>query len=88
MYITALVVDALAPSFGSEKNFGRSLQLVAYGSTPTLVAGLFQILPLLASIESVATQAEQFSQQAAAHQAYILDHTPPKLRAILLTSPQ
>lgn len=50
MYITALVVDALAPSFGSEKNFGRSLQLVAYGSTPTLVAGLFQILPLLASI--------------------------------------
>lgn len=50
MYVTALVVDALAPSFGSEKNFGRSLQLVAYGSTPSLVAGLFQILPLLAGI--------------------------------------
>jgi len=50
VYITAFVVDALAPSFGSEKNFGRSMQLVAYGATPTLVAGLFMILPLLATI--------------------------------------
>ena len=50
MYITAFVVDALAPSFGSEKNFGRSFQLVAYGATPGLVAGLFAILPLLAGI--------------------------------------
>jgi hypothetical protein len=50
VYITAFVVDALAPSFGSEKNFGRSFQLVAYGATPGLVAGLFAILPLLAGI--------------------------------------
>ena len=50
VYITAFVVDALAPSFGSEKNFGRSMQLVAYGATPTLVAGLFMILPVLAGI--------------------------------------
>ena len=50
LFVTAFIVDALAPSFGSEKNMGRSLQLVAYGSTPTLVAGLFQILPFLATI--------------------------------------
>lgn len=50
LYVTAFVVDALAPSFGSEKNMGRSMQLVAYGSTPSLVAGLFLILPLLAGI--------------------------------------
>ncbi|HEY0676774.1 MAG TPA: Yip1 family protein [Chitinophagaceae bacterium] len=50
IYVTALVVDALAPSFASEKNMGRSVQLVAYGSTPSLVAGLFNILPLLAGI--------------------------------------
>lgn len=50
LFISAFVIDALAPSFGSEKNMGRSLQLVAYGSTPTLVAGLFKILPLLAGI--------------------------------------
>jgi hypothetical protein len=54
LYVTALVVDALAPSFGSEKNFGRSMQLVAYGSTPSLVAGLFQILPMLAGIVALA----------------------------------
>lgn len=54
LYITAFVVDALAPSFGSEKNMGRSLQLVAYGSTPSLVAGLFQILPMLAGIIALA----------------------------------
>lgn len=54
LYVTAFVVDALAPSFGSEKNMGRSMQLVAYGSTPSLVAGLFQILPLLAGIVMLA----------------------------------
>jgi Yip1 domain len=50
VYVTAFVVDALAPSFNSEKNFGRSLQLVAYGSTPAFVAGLFNILPVIAGI--------------------------------------
>ncbi len=54
LYVTAFVVDALAPSFGSEKNMGRSMQLVAYGSTPSLVAGLFMILPLLAGIVGLA----------------------------------
>jgi hypothetical protein len=54
IYVTALVVDALAPSFNSEKNFGRSVQLVAYGSTPALVATIFTILPLIAGIISLA----------------------------------
>ena len=30
VFISAFVIDALAPSFGSEKNMGRSVQLVAY----------------------------------------------------------
>ncbi len=50
VYLTAFVLDALAPSFGSQKDFGRSLQLVVYASTPSLVAGLFAFLPLLSSI--------------------------------------
>lgn len=54
VYITAFVVDALAPSFGSEKNFGKSFQLVAYGATPSLLAGIFAILPMLASIAGLA----------------------------------
>ena len=54
VFVTALVVDALAPSFGSEKNFGRSVQLVAYGATPGLLAAIFSILPMIAGLLSVA----------------------------------
>jgi len=54
VFVTAYVVDLLAPSFASEKDFGRSVQLVAYGATPGLLAGLFAILPLLAGIVSIA----------------------------------
>ena len=50
VFVTAFVVDALAPSFASEKHFGRSVQLVAYGSTPGMVAGIFNILPSIAFI--------------------------------------
>jgi steroid 5-alpha reductase family enzyme len=40
-------VDALAPSFSSEKNIGKSAQLVAYSYTAVWVAGIFNILPSL-----------------------------------------
>jgi hypothetical protein len=53
VYITAFVVDALAPSFESEKDFGRSMKLVAYGSTPSLIASLFAIFPPVAGIISI-----------------------------------
>lgn len=52
--LTAYVADLLAPSFASEKNYGRSLQLVAYGATPALIATLFSILPFLAAIILIA----------------------------------
>jgi hypothetical protein len=54
VYITAYIVDALAPSFNSEKDFGRSVQLVAYGATPGLIAAIFAILPAIAGFLSVA----------------------------------
>ncbi len=44
-YICTFVVDALAPSFSSEKNIGRSAQLVAYSYTAVWVAGILSILP-------------------------------------------
>jgi hypothetical protein len=44
-YICTYVIDALAPSFGSEKNIGRSAQLVAYSYTAVWVAGIFNIIP-------------------------------------------
>jgi hypothetical protein len=46
-FICTYVVDALAPSFSSEKNIGRSAQLVAYASTAAWVAGIFNIIPSL-----------------------------------------
>jgi hypothetical protein len=54
VFITAYVVDLLAPSFASEKDFGRSVQLVAYGATPGLIAALFAILPVIAAIVAIA----------------------------------
>ena len=50
VFISAFVIDALAPSFGSEKNMGRSVQLVAYSYTPGWVGGLLAILPSIALI--------------------------------------
>lgn len=53
VYLTAFVVDALAPTFQSEKNFGRSFQLAAYAFTPSWIGGIFNILPSLAIIGSL-----------------------------------
>ena len=47
-FICSYVIDALAPSFGSEKNIGKSAQLVVYASTAAWVCGIFNILPALA----------------------------------------
>ncbi len=47
VFLTAYVIDYLAPNFGSEKDFGRSLQLVVYAYTPAWVAGILQIIPAL-----------------------------------------
>jgi hypothetical protein len=52
-FLCTLVIDALAPSFGSAKNMGRSAQLVAYASTAVWVAGIFHILPNLGILSSI-----------------------------------
>lgn len=44
VYLLAWVIDLLAPSFESEKNFGRSLQLAVYSSTPQWVAGILLLI--------------------------------------------
>jgi hypothetical protein len=43
--ISGFVIDALAPSFGSTKNMGRAVQLVAYSMTPIWIAGILNIFP-------------------------------------------
>jgi Yip1 domain len=44
IYVVALIVDALAPTFGGEKNILQSLKLVAYSCTAVWLAGIFQLL--------------------------------------------
>jgi Yip1 domain len=49
-FVAIYVIDALAPSFSSEKNLGKSAQLVAYASTPSWVAAIFLVLPALSML--------------------------------------
>jgi hypothetical protein len=45
--VIARIVDLLAPSFFSEVNSGRSMQLVAYSLTPGMIAGILLLVPSL-----------------------------------------
>ena len=47
VFIVALIVDALAPSFGGTKNPLNALKLVAFGSTAGFLGGIFSLLPSL-----------------------------------------
>jgi Yip1-like protein len=47
VYILALVIDALAPNFGGQKNQMLALKVSAYSATASWVAGIFRILPSL-----------------------------------------
>ncbi|MDR2584876.1 MAG: YIP1 family protein [Prevotellaceae bacterium] len=55
VYITAFVVDLLAPNFGSQKNFDKAFSLVAYAYTPAFIGGIFNILPSLSLIAGLAS---------------------------------
>lgn len=50
VFLVAAVIDALAPTFKSEKNFGRSFQLAAYSSTAGWLGAFFNIYPSVAII--------------------------------------
>lgn len=52
-FLMAFVVDALAPTFKSEKNFGKSFQLAAYSYTAGWVGGILNIMPSLAIVGSL-----------------------------------
>ncbi len=53
-YLTVIFVDLLAPSFGSEKNMGKSAQLVAYSSTPSYVGALLSFIPVVGWLIGIA----------------------------------
>ncbi|HWT12674.1 MAG TPA: Yip1 family protein [Allosphingosinicella sp.] len=48
VYVSSLVIDALAPSFGGTKDPVKAFKVAAYAATPGWVAGIFNIIPMLA----------------------------------------
>ncbi len=50
VFVVTLIADALAPSFGGEKNFVQSLKLVAYSYTAAWIAGIFYLLPYVGGV--------------------------------------
>lgn len=54
LFVMALIANALAPTFGGEKNAINSLKLIAYGSTAALVGGIFSLLPMLSMLGLIA----------------------------------
>lgn len=55
VYLFALVVNQLAPSFASTKNMTAALKLAAYSMTPGWVAGVLYIVPGLWALGLVAS---------------------------------
>jgi hypothetical protein len=45
VYVLALIIDALAPTFGGTKSQIQALKVAAYSSTATWVAGIFVLIP-------------------------------------------
>jgi hypothetical protein len=47
VYVMALIIDALAPSFNGQKNFSNALKLVVYSYTAAWLGGVFSLIPAL-----------------------------------------
>ena len=54
-YLTAFIIDLLAPNFGSQKNFDKAFSLVAYAYTPAFIGGIFYIIPSLGFLAGLAS---------------------------------
>ncbi len=50
-YVAALVIDALAPTFGATRNSTQALKVAVYGNTASWVVGIFAILPALGVLQ-------------------------------------
>ena len=50
VFVVALIVDALAPTFGGTKDPVRALKVTAYSFTPGWIAGALTVIPMLGII--------------------------------------
>ncbi len=54
VFVVALIVDALAPTFGGQRNRIAALKVVAYGATAGFVGGVFNLWPAVSILGLVA----------------------------------
>lgn len=54
VFVLAFIVDALAPTFGGQKDFRQAIKLVAYSYTSATVAAVLGILPWLGLLFALA----------------------------------
>ena len=47
LWIMAMIIDALAPSFGATKDMNASMKVSVFSMTAAWIAGIFSIIPLL-----------------------------------------
>jgi Yip1 domain len=47
VYIVALIVNFLAPTFSGQKDFASALKVTVYSQTPVWLAGVFKLIPAL-----------------------------------------
>ncbi len=55
VFLMALVIDALAPTFGGQKNQIQALKVTAFSFTPAWVAAVFHLIPMLGVLALVAS---------------------------------
>lgn len=53
-FLLAIIIDALAPTFGGEKNQIQALKTAAYANTAGWVAGIFGFIPFLGGLITLA----------------------------------
>ena len=54
VFILSLIINALAPSFGGEKNSQQALKVAVYAYTPAWLAGILGIIPFLGMLAVLA----------------------------------
>jgi hypothetical protein len=55
VYVLALIIEALAPTFGGTKNRIQALKVAAYSYTPAWIAGILLLMPSLALLVMLAS---------------------------------
>lgn len=48
VYVMALIINALATTFGGRQNLNQALKVMAYAMTAAWVVGIFSLIPMLA----------------------------------------